>query len=229
LSELEVDTKDPIASISPFGGTTSYATVVSMLPLELRESKPGLIPAQFIVPKAKPDDFEILVVRDAFHYIYLDSDRGSIPSIDPAYKVATSIVYDYANNILLRDDDSGPGLFCVPGKYNKDEIKKNFALELKTYRQKQINWYRKLIAFADDEWAINHRRRGISDLSRFAAQSLGMEREWVEVGKIEDIAPAIIMSPCPACYSPVNPEAAICAVCKTIINKEKWDKLQKAS
>src|SRR3990167_7876194 len=49
---------------------TEYAcTVVSLLPFELNEEKPHMLPSSFIVPAANGDKFGILHVREGVHYI----------------------------------------------------------------------------------------------------------------------------------------------------------------
>lgn len=207
------------------GQSSSFATIVSLLPYEIIERKPGLIPGQFKIPKAEINDFEILVILDSFHYIYLDSDRGSIPSIDPALKVAQSLVYDYVSSQLLREEGAEPGLFCVPGKLTKNEVKMQYAELLKEAKSRQHNWYKKLVALADDDWAINRKRKGISDLSRHAARALLLEREWLNV--VEDDKPIQVAAiECPACFSAVRAEAMICAACKTILKPKEWAALQ---
>lgn len=205
--------------------STSYATIVTLLPYMIIERKPGLIPGQFEIPKAAINDFEVLVIKDSFHYVYLDSDRGSIPAIDPALKVAQSIVYDYVSCQLLREEGAEPGLFCVPGKLSKNEVKMQYGPWLEEAKARQRNWYKKLVALADDDWAMNRKRKGISDLSRHAATALLLDREWLKI--VEEERPVQVAAvECPACFSAVRQEAMICAACKTILKPKEWNELQ---
>ncbi len=207
------------------GVSSSHATIVTLLPFEIVERKPGLIPGQFEIPKAAINDFEVLVIGDSFHYIYLDSDRGSIPSTDPALKVAQSIVYDYVSSQLLREDGAEPGLFCVPGRLTKNEVKLQYAKHLEDAKARQKRWYEKLISLADDDWAMNHRRKGISDLSRHAARALLASRDWLNVA--DDDRPITVAAvECPACFSAVRPEAMICAVCKSVLKPKEYAEFQ---
>lgn len=210
------------------GISTSWATIITMLPYPLSEKKIGLIPAQFDIPKADPGDFNVYHVPDCFHYVYLDGDRGSIPAQDPALKVAQSIVYDYVSTQLLRQEGAEPGLFCVPGKLSKEEVKKQYPQQLADCKARQIRWYQALVALADDEFAINRKRKAISDLSRHAARALSLTREWLNITE-EDKPVTVTAVECPACFSPVRTEALICAVCKTILKPEEWKKLQEQS
>lgn len=224
---MSVDYPMPFAQdpASFVGESTSYATVVTLLPFKIVEKKPGLIPGQFEIPAADPGDFNILIIKDSFHYVYLDSDRGSIPAPDPALKVAQSLVYDYVANQLLREEGVEPGLFCVPGRYTKDEISKKFGNILIEARARQRRWYEKLVALADDDWAMNRKRKGISDLSRHAAKGLSVTREWLNIVE-EDRPIQIAAVECPACFSAVRPEAMICAVCKTVLKPKEYADFQ---
>lgn len=207
------------------GISSSYATIISLLPYEILESKPGLIPGQFKIPKADVNDFAILVIGDSFHYVYLDGDRGSIPATDPALKVAQSLVYDYVSSQLLREDGAEPGLFCVPGKLTKDEVKRQYGEILVEAKARQRRWYERLVSLADDDWAMNRRRKGISDLSRHAATALLLQREWLQIAE-EERPVQVAAVECPACFSPVRPEAMICAGCKTVLKPKEYAEFQ---
>jgi len=192
------------------------ATVVSLLPLEIREEKSGLYPGRFTIPAAKAGQPTVLVIGESFHYVYLDGDRGQMPVKNPAIQVAEAIVGDFASSCLGAGPDAGPGLFCVPGRYSSEEIVVNFPEELERARTRQLNWYKKLVMIADDDWEKYHRHTTISHIQRVAAKTLGLARTWAEV--VEAIPPII----CPLCQSQVVGSAIMCPHCKCVLDKDKY-------
>jgi len=204
--------------------STSKATLVSIIPQELNEDKPGLIPSFFKIPAAPLGDISILVISDCYHFIYLDHERGSIRVADPALKVANAIVFDYITCQLARTADAEPGLTCFPGALTKDQVKTSRASELAELRVKQRNWFERLVSIADDEWARTGERRGISDLSRMGAKSLGLDKPWIravpaEISKVD-------MKPCPFCMEKIPAQAIVCRVCRGVIDTKKFKEMQ---
>src|SRR5688572_32875665 len=111
--------------------STSFATIASFLPYDIEEDKPGLIPRSFKIKGSKKvGDFEVTIIGDAFHYVYLDSDRGHFPASDPSLKVARSIVHDYIQCQLARETNAEPGLIAFPGKWSKEETRTKFEEQL---------------------------------------------------------------------------------------------------
>jgi hypothetical protein len=193
-------------------------TVVSIVPFNIVENKPGLFPGQFIIPAAQGEDFNILHVGPSKYYVYLDSERGYFEAQSTEKEVAESIVMDYSVAQVGYGDGSQPGLFIIPEKLTKEEIRKKYSGKLSEIRAVQNNWFRRLVTLADDDWARYHQHKMISDLQRFAAQYLGMDREWLIQATDE-------VKRCPGCRTVVDPLAIICSNCRTVLNKAEYDKL----
>lgn len=156
------------------------ATVVSLFPFKIVEKKPAMIPPEFVIPAAAKDDFVILNVGICNTYIYMDAERGSMPFPEFAGTVADSIVNDFIMAQLeYRDDNCKPGLFWVPGKHTKEDIKKNFAAELAAAKAAQINWFKRLVYVADDSWNRVKKHSEISDVQREAVRQLNIKRDWL--------------------------------------------------
>jgi hypothetical protein len=89
--------------------------------------------------------------------------------------------------------------------------------QLATARELQIEWFKRLIADADDYWNRYRARRAISDLQRIAARLLNLDREWNLDMEVSDA-----LSRCKFCREQVHPEAIICGHCQGILNMEKY-------
>jgi len=198
------------------------ATVVSLLPIEIREEKSGLYPGRFTIPAAKDGEPAVLVIGESFHYVYLDGDRGQMPIRNPAIQVAEAIVSDFVSACLGAKPDARPGLFCVPGRKTAEEIKLEFPEELEKAHTHQFNWYKELVMIADDDWEKYHRHTAISHIQRVAAKALGLNRLWLEV--VAAVPPVT----CPLCQSQVAGGAITCPNCKWVFDKEKYAQLELA-
>lgn len=202
----------------------SGCTVVSLVPFEITEYKPGLIPGTFIVPASDGDTPAILHVRAAKHNVYLDSDRGSLPIRDAADEVANSIVRDFVDGQLGRKDGAQPGIFWVPGSWSTKEVQEKFAHEITQAKIAQKRWFIEICQIADNDWNRYHQHNVISDFQRKAAELLGYKRE-----EHEWMSPATHNQGnirCPNCTTLLHPEVAFCPSCKCIINKEKYQTLE---
>jgi hypothetical protein len=193
-------------------------TVVSIVPFPIVEAKPGLYPGYFRIHAAKADDFEFIVVERSVHHVYLDSDRGSLTVQVPSDEVARSIAEDYARaQLAYTQGIAEPGIFWIPGEYtDKKAIVAIAKDKLAQVREMQKNWFMRLVAIADDEWNKYHSHKSISDLQRFAAKSLGLDREWNIQGAVANT------KFCPACKTPTNVGAIVCSNCRTIIDHKAY-------
>lgn len=202
-------------------------TVISLLPFELKEEKPHLLPNLFVVPAASEDGRELglLYVKEAVHFVpnpLIEEGRpgSSIRQITTPMDMARSICDDYNCAHVALGDDAQPGLFWVAGKLNQTQIIKFHGKKLEAVRKKQKNWFRNLCIMADADWEKNHDMRAVSDLQRTAARSLGIQKDWVEF-RVEET------TKCPYCNSNISPEAAICANCREVVNPSKHAALKK--
>lgn len=193
------------------------ATIVSLVPREIREFKPGLSQEYVNILAAPLNDISILVVTDQFYGLYLDSDRGSRLIPEPVGEFARAIVDDFkiAQIEVSEEHDAWPGIFWVMGKFTIPEIKAKFAKEITKARDQQTRWFERLVYKADDDWAKLPSTQHISTMQKLAVKALNLTRPWaiatLELGNLQ----------CPACTLAVPPEAALCPNCKCILNKEK--------
>lgn len=188
------------------------ATIVSIVPFESPERKPGLYPGYFLIPASPDGEPQVLVIGNSVHNVYLDDVRGSLQIRTSSYEIAAAIVYDYCSSQLAVDEGSKPGIFWVPGEVTAKEVKIKYPQELQQARDLQKHWFLALVRIADDDWARYHQHKSISDFQRFAAKSLNLEREWLLV--------SMDTSQCPACKNAVPVGAVVCPNCKCVLDKE---------
>lgn len=203
-------------------------TIVSTLPLEINETKPGLIPGQFIIPLAKKDDFSFIVIDDC-QTIHLNP-VPNMPNMvipEPAETVAKAIIRDYRDSAMetsshtQEDGSIGiPGLFYLTGEVSKIDIKTKHKELLDQAHKNTKAWFKNLVTKADDTWVKYKQRRMILDLARIAANNLGLEREWNY-----DMLSNQSMN-CPWCKTNIHPESIKCANCNEIVNVEAYNKMK---
>lgn len=201
------------------------ATIVSLLPYDLIESKPGLNPNEFTVHKAEPGKFSLTVIPDNVYYLINPdplSDAKDVRHIKvpvPAMELAQSIINDYVNALLaVSQPDAVPGIFVVSGSYSdKKEVGIKFMKEIMVYRQAQNSWFTNLVNIAEDTWSKTHSPVGISDLQRSACRMLELKRDWLNPLPSEQI------EKCPICISPINPGALKCLACGHILDKKAYE------
>lgn len=209
LEEVEAAPKIPVSSMN--------CTVVSLVPYPVKELKPNIIPGYFQIPRSKNGVPSVLPIGDSIHWI--DSPFPKQPPMkvtENSRAIAKAIVNDFIESQLAIDGDAAPGLFWVEGHHDHNSVIKNFKGELEAANKRQNNWFIALIRLADDDWARFHQNKGISDIQRYAAKALGMDREWLS--STLDMATI----PCPLCRTAISTEAIICASCGYIVNLEKY-------
>lgn len=197
----------------------SEATVVSLLPFELNESKPGIIPPRFIIPAAPRDGFSILHVVDARERVedlLSEQPRAKFISI-PAFDLAKAIVGDFYRSQMGCTEDAYPGLFWVEGKLSVPDVQTRHAPKLAEMRQIQTRWLRNLVLVADDLWREFGKHNVITDTMRKAAEMLDLDRTWL-------LAAEKIEKTCPVCRSEINETAIICPNCRAILDPDAYKK-----
>jgi hypothetical protein len=190
----------------------SKSTVVSLLPIELSEKKPGIYPGNFIVPAAKDDEFEVLEVGNSVAHVYMDESRGSITIVQESEVVARAIVDDYINSCIAVDrlTNTIPGLFWVEGEFTKAGILAKFPEKVKEANVCQSRWFHSLVKMADDDWARNRSHKSITPLQKIAATRLEPflgKKEWASAVDIQSF------KACKFCTSQIPVEAVVCPVC----------------
>lgn len=204
-------------------------TVVSILPYEIREPKPGLNPGEFLIPASDGKVPTCLIISEGTYGIYLDGDRGTLRARTPSTEVSRSIFEDYISSQLAVDNDAKPGLFALPGvikpsDFETDEELKEILADI--FRQ-QNNWFERLVKMADDSWNRYHQHGAITDLQRYAVKALGRADsvEWMKTSSQVRMTD----KKCPACRITVDGEAVICSSCGCVLNEEEYNKLVFAS
>jgi hypothetical protein len=204
------------------------STVVSTLPFELVEPKPGLIPSIYVIPSAKGSDFSYLHVADGHHLVLIpltDSKTPPMRVTDTSERISQSLIDDYVNASLSIDytpNENGsiaiPGLFWVEGALNRDEIVARHSDRVKAAKNNTMAWFERLVKLADDDWAKNESHRTITDLQRKACTYLNIDRAWnFDIFKQ-------LSNLCWACKSIVNPLAIICHECNAVLNVTEYEK-----
>lgn len=212
----------------------SSCTIVSVIPWNLNEEKPGQFPPTYVIAGArKKGEIGITHVNDGY-YVEL------IPNIDEykqreipilASNITRGIVEDFIRAQLATtfdtfDTELGkaqalPGIFGVENDYDVAGIRKSFPGKLLQAELNQTVWFGRLVTIADDDWARYHRHNVISDIQRVACKWLGLEREW-NFNPLEKKENTL----CKGCMSAVHPNAVICAVCKTVLDEARYAKLK---
>ena len=72
---------------------------------------------------------------------------------------------------------------------------------------------------ADNDWAIAGRPGSINRIQRYAAEALGVKREWITETSDN---PKF----CPACTRPTTVGAVVCMNCQCILDPTAYAKLQ---
>lgn len=199
------------------------STVVSMVHIDIVESKPGLIPSSYLIKKGTMEKPSVTEIGPAIHYVYLDGDRGSLPVRDASYEVARSIVEDYSAAQLCITDDAFPGIFWLPGKWALEDIEREHALLLFKMRDAHQRWMLKLTQSADDDFSRYEKHNVVSDFQRKVAEILKLKPEqhpWMNVVN------TLESHSCPGCGTLYRPGIAFCPNCRTIVDKEKFASLE---
>ena len=191
------------------------ATIISLFPGPIKETKPGLIPDTFEIPESDGKTPEILHVTEVNSALYI-GDGKTFMLTHTVKEIADSIVNDFCNGFIEADDEHKPAIFWVLGKHSKETVPIQFKKEIAEAVRKQRAWLQKLVTSADDDFQKHGQHRGISDLQRKAAMILGLtNKPWY-------ISPEpTVYTKCPACSTMVDEASAICHNCKYTINAEK--------
>lgn len=206
------------------GQSADVCTVLSIFPLALRETKPGLFPHSFNLRACDDPQEKVttLIVHRAKFSVYIDESRPALIVPEPADIVAESICHDYKVSVIFYEPNiSEPGLIWVHGGYSDSEALADAAIRVKLSdaREKQNTWFSRLVSAADDDWGRFHARKMISDLQRLAARNLNLDREWdIE----QEIAKEHRPIPCKFCRADVHPDSIICMHCRGILNMERF-------
>jgi hypothetical protein len=188
------------------------ATIVSVFPKEINEEKVTIFPSKFHIPAGTYKEPAVVVVGPSSWWRDIDPDQPMLEIPVSAVQIAQSVIVDYCNGMLGCDMSTAmPGMFFIPGEYEKKDVVDRYKAQLGEAKIKQDNWYKTLIKLADALWArTNGNPLVIWDEMRLAARELGLDKIWIrDYQNVE-------MVKCFACGSLRNPEFPICPVCKNV-------------
>ena len=205
-------------------------TIVTLIPKIITELKPTLFPGRFIIPAAKPGDYELYTVEPTSYFIPSINERQPPTEVQVnSVMLAESIVKDYCIGIYeCNMTDKMPGIFFIPGEWTRKNIQsytdpagKTFQVILDDAKQKQKNWYMALVQSADVLWARSGGNpKTISDDSRLAAESLQLkDKPWMQ-----DFITVSLVN-CKSCGELVNPTYPVCKHCHAILDAKKAKEL----
>lgn len=196
------------------------ATVVSFLPFEINEKKPGIIPEDYVLAKSDGLIPTLLVVPDARCPIYRGGEQSPFIATIPGEKLAESIVNDYRASHMQYSEDSYPAIFWVVDKFTDPKVVMDkFKSEIAVAKKAQNNWFAKLVRDADDMWSRYYQHKMITDIQRHAAKMLGqVNKPWFTSPE------PIELKSCPACKTMVQGDALVCFNCKTVLDADKYAK-----
>lgn len=198
------------------------ATVVSILPRPINETKPTLQPGTFHINAGTFEKPSLLVVEPSSYWIDINEDQPLLEVPVASIIVAQSIVKDYANGLLACDMNTRmPGLFFVPGEHTVSEIKEKYNSNLIKAKFLQNAWFSQLVLMGDALWARSMGNPlAIDDWMKLAANELGLEKEWTKTYTMTE------MTRCVACGAVRNPNFPVCGTCGAVNDAEKVKGIQ---
>lgn len=194
----------------------SKATVVSVFPFEINQEKPGVYPTYYHLDKATDGEPQIIIVEDGFSFIFDGVTGRGIRVTQLSDVIARSIAEDFKRSFIETDNDAYPGVFWLEGPHTLGEVQTIFEKELKAAYDAQEAWFRKIVRLGDDDFQRYGQHRAVSDLQRYAADYLKLDRPWVR--KIEQQKQVN----CPACQSVIPEAALVCFACRVIVKPEEF-------
>ena len=221
----------------------SYATIISICPAEVNVTLPHTTPPRITIPPAEVGKPILAVFSDGEERQFIG---GEVNKKDPwvkypviALDLVKGIVNSYKMSATFIEPNALPGIFAVsgkpdgitPGNHNYTIVLNNgnesvidkfigqFTAEYNKIKTQQDNWFKRLVQVADKSFAKNSNYAEISDLQRYAAKRMNIERPWNKEIKPEDF------KKCPFCQSFVDPAAIVCIHCQNIVNQEEYKKL----
>jgi hypothetical protein len=198
------------------------STIVSILPKAISERKATISPGIFEIKAGSFENPSILVVGPSSWWREVDENQPLLEIPVSSIQIADSIVRDYANGLLACDMASQmPGLFYIPGEYDKEKLKREHMALLLKAQASQKKWFLELVRIADILWSrSNGNPLSISDDARLACRELNItQKPW-----LGDLQTAELVR-CIACGSLRNQLFPICGVCKAIADPAKAKEL----
>lgn len=142
------------------------------------------MPGLFEIPAVKnpKDDFEILHVGISNYTVYVGAPHFTFTIPELGQRIATSIVRDYIVATFLADYGvAQPGLFSIPGRISKEQIKKDHSDKLELARKLQDEWFERLCLEGDNSYEKFKTHNVITKFQRIAAAQKGYKAAWIPV------------------------------------------------
>jgi hypothetical protein len=200
-------------------------TIISIFPRAIISVKETTQPNTYHIPAGEPDKPASIVVGSSSWWMFIGPERPKQEITHGSIQVAHAIVNDYCSGLLGHvAGQADPGIFFIKGEYANEVIKTKFATELAAAVARQRQWFFNLIEKADVDWSrTNGNPKSVSDLSRLAAERLGLkDKPWMQdFQSLKKVA-------CVACGNLRDPNFPICPACNTIVDRAKYDALKLA-
>lgn len=212
-----------MASRAPIN-TMDQATIFSIFPKDIKETKITLNPCNFLIPGGDIKTPGRLLVGTASWWRDVDPDQPLIEIPVSSVVVADSIVTDYAKGLYgYTVNNRTPGIFWVAGNISVAEVtdpKNQLNNRLKQAEREQKAWFEYLCTVADALWArSNGNPLAIMDDMKLAAERLGYDRDWMK----NHVAISLVR--CINCGELRNPQFPTCKHCHTVVDKALAAKL----
>ncbi len=199
---------------------TDVCTVISLVPFDINEFKPGVHPRRYDIPASIGGKPQVLVIETGISFVSVADGRPALQMTAGSADIARAVVDDYIGSQIGVDEGAAPGLAWVNGRWTAEEVVAKFPDILLELEGRNNQWFLRLVRTADDDWARYHSHRVISDMQRTACKLLSFDREWnVEVKE----QPKGIR--CPGCGSIAIAGTAVCGICKCVLDKVAHAKL----
>lgn len=197
------------------------ATVVSVYPRLIDETKCTIQPGRFIIEPGTYDKPSVLVVTPSSWWRDIDDEQPLLEIPVSSIQVADSVVRDYCIGLLECEINTQmPGLFYIAGEKTPQQIKNEFKAQIDKATEMQKKWYAALVRLGDILWARSMGNPlSVSEEMKFAAHELGFEKDW-----LKDFT-AMEMVKCIACGNLNNKSIVVCPNCKVVLDKEKFKTL----
>jgi hypothetical protein len=200
---------------------TQRAVIVSLVPTEISEQKPGLHLANYVIPESDCENPVVFFVQATLYSKYVGEQVGTIALPVSAYELAKSIVNDYKNCQFGVETNAQPGLFyCHVKEFENKKWLENKIEETKVI---QKNWFNNLIKIATDQYKEKGKLSAVSDFQRKIAKIMGLTDK--DYAWIMERSNEISLNKCIACLEKVDKNAVVCSSCGCILDKERYSKL----
>lgn len=215
-----------------------FATVISLCPIEIKSNFPHTIPAYVTMPPGSIDNPSLCVMTDGevSQYVGLQVNAKNPWITYPvsAVDMAKNFVEDFKRSAPWAKPQYHPGVFFVEGKpdsvekldryelrytFDTDFVAK-FPEQFKEAKDKQYEWFKVLCGEADRSFAKRSNHAEITNVQRYAAKVLNLDRPWAKEIKPEHFIQCIF------CRQMIEPEAIICLHCNQIVDQERFDEIK---